>query len=68
MIKVASLPSDAVVSFDDKDYIFIYEREKEEDGKPFTEYQMVEVRKGISASGYTEITLPEGFHLMEQKL
>jgi len=28
-----------------------------------TEYLIVEVRKGVSASGYTEITLPEGFDI-----
>jgi membrane fusion protein, heavy metal efflux system len=59
--KVPSLPSDAVVSFDDKDYIFIFNRNKEENGNPFTEYKMVEVKKGISNGGYSEIKLPEGF-------
>jgi cobalt-zinc-cadmium efflux system membrane fusion protein len=61
--KVTALPSGAIVSFDDKDYIFAFEREKEELGKPFTEYRIIEVRKGISASGYTEIKLPEGFNI-----
>jgi len=59
--KVLSLPSDAVVSFDDKDYIFIFNRNKEEKGNPFTEYKMVEVKRGISNGGYSEIKLPEGF-------
>lgn len=59
--KVTTLPSDAVVSFDDKDYIFTFEREKEEEGKPFTEYRMIEVKKGVSGSGYTEVLLPGGF-------
>ncbi len=58
--KVTALPSDAVVSFDDKDYIFTYEKEKEEAGKPFTEYRMIEVKKGVTGSGYTEIILPDG--------
>lgn len=58
---VIVLPDEAVVSFDDKDYIFTYERDKEEEGKAFTEYRMTEVRKGISASGFTEIKLPAGF-------
>lgn len=58
---VTALPSDAVVSFDDKDYIFTWEKDKEEAGKTFTEYRMVEVKKGISGSGYTEVSLPEGF-------
>jgi cobalt-zinc-cadmium efflux system membrane fusion protein len=61
--KVASLPSEAVVSFDDKNYIFAFEKEKEEGGKPFTEYRMIEVKKGISGSGYTEIKVPEGFNI-----
>ena len=62
-IKVTALPSEAVVSFDDKDYIFVFEKEKKEDGNAMTEYLIVEVRKGVSASGYTEITLPEGFDI-----
>jgi len=57
----AALPSEAIVSFDDKDYIFVFDKEKEEDGKPFVEYRIIEVTKGVSSSGYTEITLPEGF-------
>jgi len=61
--KVTALPSDAVVSFDDKDYIFAFERNKEEAGKAFTEYRMVEVKKGVSGSGFTEIKLPDGFDI-----
>jgi membrane fusion protein, heavy metal efflux system len=59
--RVTALPSEAVVTFDDKDYIFTYERDKEEAGKPFTEYKMIEVKKGVSVSGFTEIELPDGF-------
>ena len=36
--KMTALPSEAIVSFDDKDYIFVFEKDKEEAGKPFTEY------------------------------
>jgi cobalt-zinc-cadmium efflux system membrane fusion protein len=66
--KVTVLPADAVVSFDDKDYIFTYEKEKEEAGMPFTEYRMVEVEKGVSGSGFTEIKLPDGFNFMDKKI
>jgi cobalt-zinc-cadmium efflux system membrane fusion protein len=66
--KVITLPSEAIVSFDDKDYIFTFEREKEEDGKPFTEYRMVEVKKGVSGSGFTEIKVPEDFNLNTMKI
>jgi cobalt-zinc-cadmium efflux system membrane fusion protein len=65
---VTSLPAEAVVSFDDKDYIFVFEKEKEEDGKPFTEYRMIEVIKGVSGDGYIEIKLPEGFDISHAKI
>jgi cobalt-zinc-cadmium efflux system membrane fusion protein len=59
--KVTTLPSEAVVNFDDKDYIFTFEKDKEEAGIPFTEYRIIEVKKGISASGFTQVMLPPGF-------
>jgi RND family efflux transporter MFP subunit len=65
---VATLPSEAIVSFDDKDYIFAFEKDKEEDGNPFTEYRMVEVKKGVTGSGFTEIELPEGFDINSAKV
>lgn len=61
--EVTALPSEAIVSFDDKDYIFVFEKEKEEEGMPFTEYKIIEVVKGVSGAGYTEIKLPEGFDI-----
>jgi len=66
--KVTALPSEAIVSFDDKDYIFTYEKEKEEAGKPFTEYRMIEVKRGVSESGYSEIKLPAGFNINAAKI
>ena len=67
-IRVTALPSEAVVSFDDKDYIFVFEKNKEEGGKAMTEYRIFEVKKGVSSSGYTEITLPEGFDVNTAKV
>jgi cobalt-zinc-cadmium efflux system membrane fusion protein len=61
-LSVTALPSDAVVTFDDKDYIFTYEKDKVEAGKAFTEFKMIEVKKGVSDSGFTEVKLPEGFN------
>lgn len=66
--KVTALPSDAIVSFDDKDYIFVFDKNKEEDGKPFTEYRIIEVQKGVSDGGYTEVILPEGFDITTAKV
>ncbi len=67
-MKVTSLPSDAVVSFDDKNYIFAFEKDKEEAGKAMTEYKIIEVKKGVSSSGYTEIILPEGIDINTAKV
>jgi len=66
--KVAALPSAAVVSFDDKDYIFIFDKNKEEAGKPFTEYRMIEIHKGVTDSGFIEVILPEGFNIQTAKV
>ena len=56
--QATSVPSEAIVSFDDKDYIFVFEKNKVEAGKPFTEYRMVQIQKGVSDNGFTEIVLP----------
>jgi cobalt-zinc-cadmium efflux system membrane fusion protein len=65
---VTALPSEAVVSFDDKDYIFVYDKEKVEAGNPFTEYRIVPVQKGVSDGGFTQIILPEGFDIKTAKV
>jgi membrane fusion protein, heavy metal efflux system len=68
MNKVTALPSEAIVSFDDKDYIFVYERAKEEEGKSFTEYRMLQVQEGSSDNGYTEVKLPENFDIKKSRV
>ena len=65
---VATLPQDAIVSFDDKDYIFVFDKNKEEAGQPFTEYKIVEIHKGVSDGGLTEVILPEGFDIKTAKV
>ena len=65
--EVTTLPSEAIVSFDDKDYIFLFDKNKLEEGKPFTEYRMIPVKKGVTDGGYTEITLPEGIDIKTVK-
>ena len=65
--EVTTLPSEAIVSFDDKDYIFLFDKNKLEDGRPFTEYRMVLVKKGVTDGGYTEITLPKSIDIKTVK-
>ena len=66
--QVTSVPADAVVSFDNKYYILAFEKDKEEDGKPFTEYRFIEVIKGDTNDGFTEIQLPAGFDIKNTKI
>jgi cobalt-zinc-cadmium efflux system membrane fusion protein len=56
---VPSLPDDAIVSFGGKDYIFVYANEKMEHGKKMTMYRMVQIKKGYSNGGYTQVSIPE---------
>jgi len=65
---VSSLPNEAIVSFDDKDYIFVFDKTKMENGNSMTEYRMVQVQKGVTENGYTEIILPEGFNIKSSKV
>ncbi len=66
--QVTAVPNESIASFDEKDYIFVFEKNKVEDGKPFTEYRMVQVQKGVSDKGFTEIVLPEGFDFKTAKV
>jgi RND family efflux transporter MFP subunit len=66
--KVTAVPADAVVSFDDKDYIFVFDKDKEEGGKSFTEYRMIEIHKGVTDGGFIEVILPEGFNIQTAKV
>lgn len=66
--KVTAVPSEAVVSFDDKDYIFVFDKDKEEGGKPFTEYRMIEIHKGVSDNGFVEVILPKDFDIQTAKV
>lgn len=53
-----SLPEDAVVTYGGKEYVFICQGTKTESGTKLTDYRMVEVTKGLSNQGYTQVTFP----------
>jgi membrane fusion protein, heavy metal efflux system len=58
----AAVPSEAIVQFDEKDYIFVFELEKEEKGKPFTEFKIVNIKRGVTDGDFTHIILPENLN------
>ena len=65
---MAALPNEAIIQFDEKDYIFVFDRVKQENGKEVTEYKMVQVKRGESDNGYTGVILPEGFDIKNAKV
>lgn len=65
---VTVLPSEAIIRFDEKDYIFVFDRDKKEEGKPFTEFKMIEITRGLSDEGFTEVQFPENFDSQKEKI
>jgi membrane fusion protein, heavy metal efflux system len=64
----SSLPSEAIVSFDDQDYIFVFNRDKTENDRAFTEYKMIPVSKGLTDGNFTQVILPEGMEFSSLKV
>ncbi len=65
---VTSLPADAVVTFDSKDYIFVSKGKRSENNKTVNDFLMVEVKKGISVNGFIGVMLPQGFDTRNSKI
>lgn len=53
-----ALPEDAVVTYGGKNYIFSCQGSKTDKGTRLTDYKMIEITKGVSNKGYTQVTLP----------
>lgn len=62
------VPEESVVSFNEVSYVFVLERQKQENGKPFVEFRFVKVRKGDSRDGMTEVIPLETVDLAAAKL
>lgn len=57
---VPSLPDQAVMDFAGKSYVFVgKDREGEKKASAAHLFEMVEVQKGVSEGGYTQVTLPD---------
>lgn len=55
---VPALPQEAVVQSEGKDYIFVFKGERQEGGEKMWDFQMVEIRKGVTEIGFTEVVEP----------
>ena len=51
--RLSALPNEAIVNFEGKDYVFVAEKEA-------NHFKMLEVTKGISELGFTEVEIKEG--------
>jgi cobalt-zinc-cadmium efflux system membrane fusion protein len=55
--KALVAPDDAVVRFGEKHFIFSYLGERDENGQPAYDYEMIEVMMGNKEDGFTQVTL-----------
>lgn len=67
-VEAVCLPSDAIVTFDDKDYIFVFEKEKNENGNMMTEFRMINVSRGISDEGFTQVIFPGNLNIQNARV
>jgi cobalt-zinc-cadmium efflux system membrane fusion protein len=59
--KALAIPTESIVQFDEKFYIFAFKEKKMEDGKEVTLYDVIEIKKGSENNGFTEITFVKDF-------
>jgi cobalt-zinc-cadmium efflux system membrane fusion protein len=65
---VTALPNEAIVNFEGKSYIFVSKGKRKEEGKEVNDFLMVEVKRGVSSNGFTEVILPEKFSVELSKV
>jgi membrane fusion protein, heavy metal efflux system len=57
---VISVPQQSVVQFNEKFYIFIFKGKRMENGKEINDFEALEVIKGVTEGGFSEITFASG--------
>lgn len=65
---VKALPEEAVITFEDKSYVFIYSARRKEESKEVTDFEIIEVVKGVSEGGYIEVKFPADFDFEKSKI
>jgi cobalt-zinc-cadmium efflux system membrane fusion protein len=66
--EAVAVPGESVVQFNEKSYIFIFKGNRQENGKTISHFEAIEVEKGATDQGFTEIKLPAGFDLVNVKV
>lgn len=57
--KVNALPEQAVVQSDGKDYVFIFKGKRKEGNEEMNDFQMIEIKTGVTDNGYVEVSFPD---------
>jgi cobalt-zinc-cadmium efflux system membrane fusion protein len=58
--EVSVVPQESVVQFNSKFYLFAFKGKRMENGKQIYDFQAIEVKRGATEAGFTEILLPSG--------
>lgn len=66
--QVLALPSEAIVQFDEKFYVFVFKGKRVENSKQINDFEMIEVKKGTENKGFTEVILPKNFDYKNRKI
>jgi cobalt-zinc-cadmium efflux system membrane fusion protein len=66
--EVWAVPDDAVVSFEGKDYLFVFDRRAKEGGTMMSSYRLVQVTRGASDDGFTAVTFPKDFDVRHERI
>jgi cobalt-zinc-cadmium efflux system membrane fusion protein len=65
---VTALPIESVLTFEDKNYIFIFSEKKKEGEIYVTLFEALEIEKGVTENGYIQVSLPEKYDLLKTKI
>jgi cobalt-zinc-cadmium efflux system membrane fusion protein len=64
---VSSLPEDAVVNFEEKEYIFVLKSKSKETPIHY-DFEMLEIQKGNTERNFTEVILPQNFDIATSQI
>ncbi|MHC4321151.1 MAG: efflux RND transporter periplasmic adaptor subunit [Planctomycetota bacterium] len=65
---VNALPEKAIVQSGGKHYIYIFKGNRIEDNQKMSDFEMVEIQKGVTEGLYTEVILPDTFDINTKKI
>jgi cobalt-zinc-cadmium efflux system membrane fusion protein len=60
---VNALPEEAIVQSGGKHYIYIFKGKRIEKNQEMTDFEMIEIQKGVTEGLYTEVILPDTFDI-----